>query len=1116
MYLLQFSNNQTLQLDTEPSKKKGLKIKRFYTRKEIHPYNSIQWEKKDIRIQHFMTGKVSFERLNVEVPSHWNSSAINITADKYLFGKDPAEATYEDSFKHIFDRIANTYVVWAWKHGYITTEEDALAFADELKYMLVNQIWAPNSPVWFNIGHNEQWRWGRPDPRPLLNANGIKHYHGGRNDKNEIVALEGFIYDNPQCSACFLTEVGDSMQEILEHIEIEGKIFSAGSGVGINLSSLRSSYEPITGKGSSSGPLAFDSGFDRMAGAIKSGGKTRRAARMVIMDSDHPNIWNFIASKDNQEDIAKVILHEHNVMYDLRQRAEQMSATGNLYEKTTALNVLSMPYAVDKKFSNQMDDLLYGETLANQNANHSVSLQSSFWQGIKNAKDINTYWVTDKERVQETFSASLLLDQIAHHIWSNGEPGIHNSDIINLWNPVASIGKITTSNPCSEYLHLNNTSCNLSSFNIYRFWNKNENNNAIQFDALRHCTRLAMICADLNVECGGFPTMQLAKGTYTYRTTGIGFTNLGGTLMAQAISYDSDEARYYASLLTTALNAYCWETSAELGNLLGSYPAFEQSKDDVRRVINLHKKITQLNLPKGEKPVFSSSGTTFSEEDAKNGYLASFTSPFDKNHQTFLTLYQSQFEQIIASYDKTLRSSSLRNSFVSLMAPTGTISAPLGCYDEGTTSIEPDYSLVKYKQLSGGGTIALFNTLALQAMHKLRYPMPQICFTALELAGLNSFLEACKYLGQDCNTICAKAFDDEQIRTTASYKALVEYMKSDQESPEDPILKTGHATLEIIPWIKQEHLPIFDCATTNGNGKRYIQPEGHLRMLAAIQPFISGASSKTINLPPTVTPEEIAESIKTSHAYGIKCIALFRAGSKANGVFLVDTPETRKLNANYIWDNLVKANKTLLDETILKASKPKQRKLPGRRNGETVKFTISGSLSGYLTVGCYKDQRCGEIFGRLGQVGTFTAGLFEAICKLMSHCLQYGVPLQEIIDSFKNFACEPSGFCRVGENTDDNPLDIKSCSSVVDLVAKILSKLFPEENGYRLQGSIPDTMDIQAEETLLKIEMEKPTDSKPSLNSANICPQCNALAYAQDGKCKSCRSCGFKDGGCGE
>lgn len=1151
----------------------GLKFTRRFSHNEVHPYDEISWTRRDVRIMDWKTGKVIYERLGLEAPSHWDDNAVKITADKYLFGREPGTIEYEDSFRNIYDRISNTYTVWGWEEGYFATLEDAEIFNEEIKAMLVKQIWAPNSPVWFNIGHWEQWRWGRPDLRETYSGHGNKAYHTKGTKNNLKTYTVSSTYEYPQCSACFLTEVGDSMEAILNHITTEGRIFASGSGVGINLSTLRSSREPISGKGRSSGPISFDRGWDRMAGAIKSGGKTRRAARMVLMFSDHPDIFEFINTKNRQEDIAKVILREHNVHVELKQIAETKLVAGTPAEKAAARVILSLPLAANNSFDPHMDALLYGETLSHQNANHSVSLKGDFWQALANNGNTYTRWVTNPAHIEQTFRAQELLEAMAKSIWDNGEPGVHNNDVINLWNPVKSIGTITTSNPCSEYVFLNNTSCNLSSFNAYRFLTKGDDGKPVfDADALIHAARLAMVCADLNIERGGFPIEEIAEGTYKYRTTGIGFANVGGSLMALGVPYDSDEGRWIASQLCSALTAACWTTSTEMGAELGSYVEYPNSKKDLQAVLRLHSAAQKLAaaLPsqKDEKGlndlidnIIANAGVLPESQGLTGTYalqalLKSFKSPTTMNADRIAPA--APLAKVASEmWDKVAKASSHRNSFVSVMAPTGTISAPLGCYDEGTTSIEPDYTLVKWKQLAGGGSLKMFNRLALEGLRSLGYQEDYVNEAALEVAGLDGLISAFQgNMDSVVNQLIVDPCEDQAGPVRLAWRRLISGQESRTEiqekvayisnpannailSADELMVVNGASHIESIPWLQKKDLPVFDCAATNGNGIRAISPSGHVYMLGAIQPFISGASSKTVNMPVSASVQDIYDSLVMSHDLGVKCIAIFRAGSKANAVYVVDTPETRMFKANHVWEQLVGAGSEAIDEIIAEASKPHQRKLPGRRLGQTVKFSVGGQLTGYLTVGVYADGTCGEVFGRLGQVGSFASGMFEAYCKLLSTALQFGVPLKEVVKGFRNYSFEPSGFCRVGDDTEtDTCTEIRSCASVVDLIAKILAWLFPESNNYRLREvfstpsiSLPGDDKNTAVTVLPARMMTTPVRQKPvlpeipapskapvgtMLNGASLCPQCNSLAYVQDGKCKSCRSCGYKDGGCGE
>ncbi len=1172
---IRFSNGQEVILPPRKNLLGGMKFTRRFSNASVHPYDEWTWSRRDVRIMDWKTGKPIYERLGVEAPCHWDENAVKITTDKYLFGADPGTDEYEDSFRQLFDRIANTYVVWGWEEGYFASLEDAVIFGDEIKAMLVKQIWAPNSPVWFNIGHWEQWRWGRPDLREQFTGNGNKAFHSkGKKGAIETTTLAS-SYEYPQCSACFLTEVADEMEAILEHLTTEGRIFASGSGVGINISSLRSSKEPIRGKGRSSGPISFDKGWDRMAGSIRSGGKTRRAARMVLMFSDHPDIFDFIETKNKQEDIAKVILREHNVHIDLKKLAEEKMTTGTAAEKAAARVILSLPLATEKSFDPHMDALLYGESLAHQNANHSVSLKGDFWQAYAANGNTYTRWVTNPSKIERTFRAAELLDAMAKSIWSNGEPGVHNNDVINLWNPVKSLGSITTSNPCSEYVFLNNTSCNLSSFNAYRFLTETKNGMEFDADALTHAARLAMVCADLNVERGGFPIPEISVGTYRFRTTGIGYANLGGSLMALGVPYDSDEGRWIAAQLCSALTAACWTASAEMGQELGSYLEYEDTEKDLKEVLRLHQAAQKVSSALGKTPmshaeaeavidnaIAEASGPLPESQGLDARYALKALSQSLVNPQSLnkdrIKPARKLADTALKLWNSVVKAKHLRNSFVSVMAPTGTISAPLGCYDEGTTSIEPDYTLVKWKQLSGGGSLKMFNRLALEGIRTLGYSEALVREAAFEVAGLDGLIVACNGNNED---VIKQLLDDPAeneagpIRTAwrrivahnaarIDIQELVARISNPANAasftPDETLVSQGSSHVESLPWLRKSDLAVFDCAATNGDGQRAISPEGHLRMLGAVQPFISGACSKTVNLPVSATVEEITSSLVLSHDLGVKCIALYRAASKANAVYMVDTAETRKFKAEHIWQELVQSGQKSIDEIIREASKPKQRSLPGRRLAQTVKFSIGGQISGYLTVGVYPNGTCGEVFGRLGQVGSFASGMFEAYCKLLSTALQFGVPLSEVVKGFRNYSFEPSGFCRVGDDSDDGTCsDIRSCASVVDLIAKILAWLFPLENGSRLRDVFTGPLDIPSVGQVLTSVDYSPaaTASLPklvpapqgaskartvadsgtaSLNGAAICPQCSSLAYVQDGKCKSCRSCGYKDGGCGE
>jgi ribonucleoside-diphosphate reductase alpha chain len=1138
--LLDIGRGESLVLPPRSTLVGGLRIPHFFSQKDIHPYDQCQWEKRDVSIMDYAKGKPSFHREDVEVPKHWSENSVRITAAKYLFGAEVGQPEYEDSLRHPFDRIANSYTVWGWKNGYFAELEDAKTYNWELKALLVRQIWAPNSPVWFNIGHWEQWRWGRPDLREIFSQRGNKAYKAFQNlDALEIREIPNSLM-HPQASACFLTELDDSMESILGHCVTEGRIFSSGSGVGVNLSKLRSSYEPIAGRGRSSGPISFNKGWDRMAGAVKSGGRSRRAARMVILDSNHPDIFSFVQLKNSQEQIAKIILREHNGLVDLREKAQDKIKDGSDAERLSAALLLETPMVNLKKYDGGMDGEIYGETVSDQNANHSVSLRGDFWKAYWADGNYSTNWVTKPEKIHETFKARKLLETMAESVHDNAEPGCHNNDYINLWNPVKSKGRIDTSNPCSEYLHLNNTSCNLSSFNAYRFFK----DGVIDTEALRAGARLAMIAADLNIEEGGFPIPDIAEGTYRYRTTGVGFGNIGGLLMSLGIPYDSDEGRWIAGLMTSELTAACWITSSEIASELGSYEEWDSTKRDLEEVLDLHKICHKLLLTLPE----ISEGTLFSEDtisellelsgkrlpqaerlvggDALRALARSFklNKTWDPERLKAAKLLKSS-----SLWEQVDSQAPMRNSFVSLYAPMGTISAPLGIYDEGTTSAEPDYTLVKYKSLSGGGSMTMFNSLALRGVESMGYSQFKVREAALEVAGLNGLIVAC---GADIDMVCEhlstetpqadkgpvrRAFENHPFPVGKDLAHLVRELVEGRNSEFSPDIVNGAGNVEQIPWMSEHHQEVFDCAATTGGGSRAIAPEGHIRMLGVLTPFISGAVSKTVNLPHYATREDILKCFEMSHQMGVKCIALYRADSKGVSVYMADSPEANRWKADGVWIRMSEKVAQEVGEIRKEASKPKRQKLPGQRPGQIIKFEIGGTLDGFLIIGTYPDGRCGEVFGRLGRCGSFAHGMFESFCKAFSVMLQWGVPIDKAISSFKNLAFDPAGFSRVAEGT--NETEIKSCKSVVDLMMRILEWLFPAERNYRIRRDgyydFPMMCGGEEIEFVHGSDNGEVVESKSDMGSAEMCPECHSLSMIQDGRCKRCSNCGFSNGGCG-
>ncbi len=1129
--------NQVLDLGKK-GRAGGYKIERIFTKEGVFAYDTAKWVRKDIKM--FAAGETVFARQGVEVPAHWGENALKITISKYIFGKDPGTPEYEDSLKQIFDRIANTYTAWGYQLGYFANEKSAFVFNQEMKYMLLHQLWAPNSPVWFNIGHWEQWRWGRPDLRGLLDNRGTDAFYGVETKNGVEAKRVNNTYINPQASACFILGVKDSMDAILRHQYTEGSIFASGSGIGINISSMRSEGEPIAGKGSASGPLSFDRGWDKMAGAIKSGGKTRRAARMVVMYSDHPDVFEFVKTKFKQEEIAKIILQEHNVMFGLRKLAEQKLNDGTPEEQIAAKMLLATPYVVDKSFSPGMDELVYGQTLSNQNANHTVSMKSGFWLAYKNGQKYATRWVKDPSHIVREYYPSEMLSLMANAIWNNAEPGLHNNDIINFWSTFRDECMLETSNPCSEYLGPVFSSCNLSSFNIIRFWK----NSAFEIEKFKKAIVIAMMAADMNITKGGFPIPDIAINTVNYRTTGIGFANIGGLLMSLGIPYDSPEGRGIASALASLLTSTCYSVSAKLSSL-GAFTKFPLIKGSMRRVINMHtqmndelKKVLGMKVS-ARKAMDLPHEESFSAQDAIEGFKLSIGENVNLGNE-----WKDVVEEAGKVWDSLKDESEFRNSFVTCIAPTGTISAPMGIYEEGTTSAEPEYSLVKHKQLSGGGTMTLINGLVPLGLSKLGYSFEQILTIIAEVSGIagaenflrakqvSNHLDALRAIadgGEICKEITSRL---SVIRDEEEYQEFFRRLCSQSEKGTLPLadisIYFGCGHMEGIPWVDERTLKVFDCANMAFGGSRCIAVSGHVRMLGALQPFISGASSKTINMPSSATEEDITRSLIESHELGVKCIAIYRDGSKANAVY------STHLDSSEVQDAWKKALETATQIRVQEHANPIRKRLPYRRWGQTIKFTVGDDINGFMTVGISESGYCAEIFGRLGQGGSFINGMFDAFCKAFSIALQYGVPFDDFIGAFRYMSFDPSGWVRIGDyNEEGEKPEIHTCKSIVDLLMQLLDWMFPSENGRRLRQLDQDyisamfsrnghTLSVKAvEKTPLQTELPlsasapQPKKKDRAMSSALTCPKCHSYAYVFDGKCRSCRDCGYKDGGCG-
>ena len=915
----------------------GLSFSRHFTRPGISPFDEITWELRDAIIQDYK-GRTIFEQKNVEVPSDWSMTATNIVASKYLHGQ-VGTPERESGVRALITRVAESIRDWGLRGGYFASPADAATFHAELCHLLLNQKVAFNSPVWFNVGCDrlepnsdaQNWHWNPATGRVEFSVTG---------------------YTKPQCSACFINSVNDSLDSILTLAKTEGMLFKWGSGAGSNLSNIRGSMETLSGGGTASGPLSFMRGFDAFAGVIKSGGKTRRAAKMVILNIDHPDIEDFIECK--------------------------------VKEEAKAWHLVQAGYDGSGPDSEAYSSIFF------QNANNSVRVTDEFMQAVESDAAFTTRTVKDREPVRE-FRARDLMHKIADATWKCGDPGMQYDTTINRWHTSKNTARINASNPCSEYMFLDDSACNLASFNLLKFLTPGG-----QFDiaSYRYAIAIVTTAMEIIVDAAGYPTEMIARNSHDYRPLGLGYANLGALLMAFGLPYDSGAGRDFAATLTAILcgDAY-WqsariaETCTPLGAATpitqqseisgGACPGFYVNREPFLDVIRMHRaEVNNIGQPK-KKPVILSEAPSERSESKGEVEGPAFVVP--------------QLDQLIAAsrhaWDGALAHGErhgFRNSQVTVLAPTGTIGFMMDC---DTTGIEPELALVKYKKLVGGGMIKIVNSTVPSALIKLGYNEAQV-------------------------------------------NAIVSYIDA-----------TG--TIEGAPGIKQEHLAVFDCSFKPAKGTRSIHYMGHIKMMAATQPFLSGAISKTVNLPQDCSVDDIAEAYMQAWRLGIKAIAIYRDNSKGAQPLNVqaqtdaDRKGTRAVAASELAiseQNLLTAadriaaleaaNAALNREIkqILAAStqnvdaadaqappRASRHRLPGERASVTHKFAISGH-EGYITVGLYPNGYPGEIFIRMAKEGSTVSGLMDSFATAISISLQHGVPLRVLCEKFAHTRFEPSGW----------------------------------------------------------------------------------------------------------
>ena len=821
------------------SDKKGVKVERIFTTPGVHPYDEVTWEHRDVIQQNWKTGVTIFEQRDVEFPDFWSVNASTIVTTKYFRGA-VGTPVRERGLKQLIDRVVLTYVKAGTDHGYFATPEDAELFEHELTYALLHQVFSFNSPVWFNVG--------TASPQ--------------------------------QVSACFILAVDDSMESILNWYTEEGFIFKGGSGAGVNLSRIRSSKELLSSGGTASGPVSFMRGADASAGTIKSGGATRRAAKMVVLDVDHPDIEEFVQTKAREE---------HKIRA-LRDAGFDMDLDGK--------DIISVQY---------------------QNANNSVRVTDEFMRAVEKGKEFGLR-ARGTGEVIETVDAKGLFEKIAKAAWECADPGIQYDDTINDWHTNPETGRITASNPCSEYMSLDNSSCNLASLNLMKFLRDDDTFDA---ETYQKVVELVITAMDISICFADFPTEPIAETTRDYRQLGIGYANLGALLMATGHGYDSEGGRALAASLTSLMTGAAYKRSAELAGVVGPYAGYARNADAHKRVMRKHQ--------------------------AANDQIRTLDAMDGAVHR----LATKAWDEVVKLGEK----GGYRNAQASVLAPTGTISFMM---DADTTGIEPDFSLVKFKKLVGGGSMQIVNLTIPRALRKMGY-------------------------------------------TNETVEAIVEF-----------IADKGHVI--DAPGLRPEHYEVFDTAM----GERSISATGHIRMMAATQPFISGAISKTVNLPSDATVEEIEDVYLQGWKLGLKALAVYRDSCKV-GQPLSDGGSTATDAA------AVKAAGKV--ERIIEY-RPVRKRLPRSRPSQTISFSVGGA-EGYLTAGSYPDDGLGELFLKFGKQGSTLGGVMDAFSIAVSIGLQYGVPLETFVEKFTNLRFEPAGL------TDDP--DIRMAQSIMDYVFRRLA-----------------------------------------------------------------------------
>lgn len=1007
----------------------GLRIRRYFTHETIHPFDEIEFEIRSSQITE-PNGKIVFQMDDIEVPKSWSQLATDIVASKYFRKAGVPGKGYEHSVKQLVYRVAHTIREEGERLHYFDTPQDAEVFEMELTHLLVNQKGAFNSPVWFNCGLYHQYGIG---------GSGGNHYWNPQTDSIEVTADS---YSKPQCSACFIQSVQDDLMAIFELAKNEARLFKFGSGTGSNFSALRGKQEKLSGGGTSSGLMSFLAVLDRGAGATKSGGTTRRAAKMVCLDMDHPEIEDFINWKVKEE------------------------------KKVKAL--------IDAGYSSDFNGEAY-QTVSGQNSNNSVRVSDKFMNAVLENGEWHTTARTTGEII-DTYKARDLYDQIAYAAWACADPGIQFDDTINAWHTCPHTDRIRASNPCSEYMFLDDSACNLASINLMRFANEKGH---FDIEGFRHACRIFIIAQDIIVDMSSYPTQKIAKNSHDYRPLGLGYANLGTLLMVAGIPYDSEEGRAIAASITAIMNAWAYRTSAEMAAVKGPFNGYVRNQKSMLQVMQKHR-------------------------DAAY-----------KIHTEFCPEYLLKAAR--EDWDTCLQYGQqygYRNAQATVLAPTGTIGLLMDC---DTTGVEPEFSLVKWKKLAGGGYFKIVNQSIPQALTNLGYSPETIDGILKYILGHGTFYGA-PYANPE--QLKKLGFTDQQIQEAEQYvnknrsldewtphinlKSLREKGLTGEQISRAVIYIGGAQTVEGTHLIKEEHLAVFDCANKCGIGKRYIEPMGHIKMMAAVQPFLSGAISKTVNIPNEATVQDIERIYLEAWKMGLKAIALYRDGSKYSQPLNTKNIQDEIADDRYTKEELDQAVRNAVDKMNAILKRGEKKPLPLKRKGFTQEAEVGGQKI-YFRTGEYEDGQLGEIFIDMFKEGAAYRSLLNCFAVAVSMGLQYGVPLEKFVDKFTYTRFEPCGFT--------NHPNIKNATSILDFIFRVLGMEYLGRTDF---AHIPPTDTVKPVSEQTKSE-QTPIPSAsitkiPSsilmnqhlgslMGDAPACDNCGHMTV-RNGSCYKCVNCG--------